>query len=244
MQALTNFYNSTVGKKVIMAITGLMMIGFLIGHMAGNLKIFAGFDSAGISAIDHYALHLRQLGEAIFGYGNFLWIARIGLLAAIVLHFSAAISLIARNKQARSSNYKVKKYNSSTIASLSMAVGGFIILFFVVFHILHFTTGHVHLHGFKEGYVYENLYSAFQHLWVVGLYTVAMLSIGLHLYHGTWSVFQTLGIDSRGWNNSFRAAAKAISVIVTIGFLAVPWSIYLGKLPAPTGQTVQYPSGH
>jgi succinate dehydrogenase / fumarate reductase cytochrome b subunit len=243
MKAIIAFYNSSVGKKVIMAVTGLMMIGFLVGHMAGNLKTFVGYDVAGIHALDAYAHHLRQLGESIFGYGNFLWILRVGLIAMILLHFNAAICLVARNKKARGQGYAKKKNISVTLASTSMAVGGFVILFFVVFHILHFTTGHAHTHGFIEGQVYQNVFRAFQHGWVISVYSVAMIFIGLHLYHGAWSMFQTLGIESRGWNKGLRIFAKSLAIIVTIGFLSVPWSIFAGKMPEPTGTTIEMSKG-
>ena len=238
---ICDFYRSTVGKKIVMALSGLVMVGFVIGHMAGNLKVFAGFDSSGIAALDQYALHLRQIGEEILGYGNFLWIARGGLILAIIAHVASAISLTQRNRKARPQGYAVQKYNSAGLASLSMAIGGCLLLAFIIFHILHFTTGTLHTHGFKEGYVYENVYNAFQHAWVVAIYVIAMSSLGLHLYHGTWSVFQTLGIESKGWNKSLRMLAKTISLIVAIGFMAVPLSFYFGVLPKPTGQTVQYP---
>jgi succinate dehydrogenase / fumarate reductase cytochrome b subunit len=239
-----DFYRSTVGKKVVMAITGLMMIGFVIGHMAGNLKVFLGFDSYGVAALDYYALHLRQIGEELLGYENFLWIARGGLIVALFLHVASAISLAQRNAAARTQGYAVTKYNSASVTSLTMKVGGLIILFFIIFHILHFTTGTLHTHGFKEGFVYENVYNAFQHGWVVAIYIIAMLSVGFHLYHGTWSVFQTLGIDSKGWNCTLRLIAKGVAVVVAVGFMAAPLSFYAGVLPPPTGKSVVYPYGH
>ena len=226
-----------------MAVTGLMMIGFVIAHMAGNLKSFAGFDDAGIQALDHYALHLRQIGEEIFGFGNFLWIARSGLILAVVLHIASAVSLTRRNRAARPQGYAVKHYNSANAASLSMAIGGTILLAFIIFHILHFTTGTLHTYGFKEGFVYSNVYTAFQHGWVAAIYIVAMASLGLHLYHGSWSVFQTLGIESRGWNNAFRTIAKVIAVVVAVGFMSLPVSFYFGFMPAPTDKSVTYPPG-
>ena len=237
---LCSFYKSTVGKKVIMAVTGLMMIGFVIGHMAGNLKAFGGFDSTGIAALDLYAHHLRTIGEELIGFGNFLWIARIGLIVAVVLHISAAISLTCRNKASRPQGYAVKKYSSATFASTTMAVGGTLLLFFIIFHILHFTTGTLHTYGFKEGFVYSNVYNAFQHGWVTALYVVAMISLALHLYHGAWSVFQTLGIESKGWNKALRFMAKGIAVVVAGGFVIVPISFYLGYMPQPSAVSVEH----
>lgn len=221
-----------------------MMVGFVIGHMAGNLKAFGGFDSAGIQALDLYAFHLRQIGEAIFGFGNFLWILRVGLILAVILHVASAISLTKRNLSSRSQGYAVKKYNSATVASLTMSIGGTLLLCFIIFHILHFTTGTLHHYGFKEGFVYANVYNAFQHTWVTALYVVAMIALGLHLYHGAWSVFQTLGIEAKGWNNAIRSGATLLAIVVAIGFISVPVAFYLDAMPVPTPVSVIEPGGH
>lgn len=239
MQAVTRFYQSTVGKKIIMAITGLMMIGFVIGHMLGNLKVFLGFENDGVHALDHYAAHLEQIGEDILGHGNFLWLARIGLILAVVLHVMSAVSLTLRNRQARNNPYAVKKHSSATWASLTMSVGGTVLLGFIIFHILHFTTGTVHTYGFVDGHVYANVYNAFQHGWVCAVYIIAMIALSFHLYHGTWSVFQTLGIESRGWNCGLRTAAKLIAVIVAIGFLSIPVAFLSGKMPQPSNKFLE-----
>lgn len=240
MNLCSRFYRSTVGKKVIMAVTGLVLVGFVIGHMAGNLKAFMGFDAAGVARLDHYAVFLREMGSSVMGYGTFLWLVRAVLFGATVLHVLMAIQLVKINQESRSTSYAVSKYHSATAASRTMAVGGSILLFFIFFHILHFTTGQLHRHGFVEGHVYANVYYAFQSAPMVAAYLIAMAALCLHLYHGTWSVFQTLGIEARGWNACFRSLAKAVAVVVCAGFIAVPLAVYFHQLPPPTNHFIQH----
>lgn len=234
MGALARFYGSTVGKKFVMAVTGLILVGFVVGHMAGNLKLFMGFDSNGVAMLDHYAEMLREIGADFLGRENFLWIVRAALLGTVCLHFLTAFQLVQRNRAGRPQNYVNQRYQSSTLASLTMVIGGIVLLFFIVFHILHFTTGHLHTYGFEHGKVYANVYSAFQHGSLVAIYAIAMMALCLHLYHGTWSVFQTLGIDSKGWNCCLRSFAKALALVVAIGFVLVPFAIYFKFVPSPT----------
>ncbi len=239
MGALCRFYESTVGKKVIMALTGLLLIGFVVGHMAGNLKTFMGFDAEGIAKLDHYAVYLRSIASDVLGHGVFLWITRGVLLGAVFLHILMAVQLTMRNRASRPQQYAGQRYSSATAASRTMSIGGTLLLVFIIFHILHFTTGHAHPHGFVEGHVYANVYNAFQHGSLVALYVVAMCALCLHLYHGTWSVFQTLGIEARGWNSMLRTIAKAVAFVVCVGFISVPIAMYAGMLPPPTGVSVQ-----
>lgn len=238
-QKIVKAYQSTIGKKIIMAITGLMMIGFVISHMLGNLKVFAGFNSLGIAELDIYAIHLQEFGMPLLGHKQFLWIARIGLLGAVILHVITAIQLAALNRESRPLAYQVQKYSSSTIAARMMTIGGLFLLCFIIFHILHFTTGHAHIHGFVEGRVYANVYSAFQHGPLVSIYVVAMVFLLLHLLHGTWSVFQTLGINSTGWNETIRRLAVIVAFGVSVGFVTVPIAMYAGVLPPPSDKFVE-----
>lgn len=221
-----------------MALTGLVLVGFVVGHMAGNLKALFGFDLHGVARLDHYAVYLRQIGETMVGYGNFLWIVRIILLGSLLLHVLMAIQLVQRNQASRAQRYAKEKYSSATLASTTMAIGGSILLFFIFFHILHFTTGSLHYYGFVPGHVYANVYLAFQHGPIVLAYVIAMAALGMHLYHGTWSVFQTLGIEARGWNASLRLLAQGLAVVVSIGFVVVPLAFYFQALPPPTNQFV------
>jgi succinate dehydrogenase / fumarate reductase, cytochrome b subunit len=239
MGALTTFYRSTLGKKVCMAVTGLVMIGFVIGHMAGNLKIFAGFEG-GTAKLDLYAEHLRAIGEEMFGRSGLLWGARLGLIAAVVLHIWSAIQLKRISAAARPVGYAKYTPRGSTFASRTMYWGGLFLALYLVFHILHFTTGTVHFAGFEEGKVYQNVVNAFRSPFMTALYVVAMVFLGLHLYHGTWSAMQTLGLDNPDRNQAFRHLARAVSLVVAVGFALVPIAVFVGLVPQPpAAQTAQ-----
>jgi len=235
MSLIKSFYSSTIGKKMAMAASGLVLVLFVVGHMAGNLKIFAGIDPAsGDYKIDDYGRFLRAMGAEMLGHSGFLWIVRVVLLACLVIHAVSGIQLARLNRTAKPQGYQQKSYRSANAASLTMLYGGLFLLLFVTFHILHFTTGQAHFSGFVEGEVYANVWSAFQNFITAGFYVVAMALLALHLYHGTWSMFQTLGVDTPRWNKGFRAAAKVISLALFIGFSSVPVAIAAGILPAPT----------
>jgi succinate dehydrogenase / fumarate reductase cytochrome b subunit len=237
MGLIRNFYASTIGKKVAMAVSGLVLVLFVLGHMAGNLKIFAGIDPAtGDYKIDDYGRFLRSMGSEMLGHSGVLWIVRVVLLACVLIHAISGIQLARLNRAAKPVGYKTKSYRSANAASLTMIYGGLFLVVFIVFHILHFTTGNLHFAGFVEGEVYANVWSAFQNFLVAGFYVVSMGLLGLHLYHGTWSMFQTLGVDTPRWNQGLRTMAKFIAVALFIGFSAVPVGIAAGLLPAPAVQ--------
>ena len=243
MGLIRDFYGSTVGKKVAMAVSGLVLVLFVIGHMAGNLKIFAGIDpSTGDYKIDDYGVFLRTMGSEMFGKEGVLWIVRIGLLAAVVIHALSGIALARLNRRAKPQGYQVRSYRSANAASLTMLYGGLFLIVFITFHILHFTSGTLHFSGFVHGQVYANVYSAFQNTITAGFYVVAMALLGLHLYHGTWSMFQTLGVDAPRWNNGIRTAAKVVALAMFLGFSSVPVGIAVGALPAPI--ETRAPAGH
>lgn len=240
MHKLLRFYQSTLGKKVVVAVTGLALALFLVGHMAGNLKALAGFGPDGVHKLDHYAHFLRTFGSEMFGHGGFLWIARIGLLLALVLHVVTIIQLQIRNRAARPIDYRGQQYLASTLAARTMLVGGLVLLAFIIFHILHLTLGMIVPEEFQEGQVYANVYMAFSKPVFVFVYAVAMLVIGLHLYHGLWSVFQTLGFDSPERNKSLRMLARTAALGIALGFILVPLVVVSGKLPEPSYKV----SGH
>lgn len=223
-------YRTTIGKKIIVALTGFILVGFVIGHMMGNLKAFMGTDSAGIHKLDHYAHFLREMGESLFGYSTVLWIVRVGLLLAVVLHVVTVIQLSALNRASRPDGYAVVRHNSSTAASRGMFWGGLLLLVFIVFHILHLTTGTVHFDGFVEGKVFANVVRAFQHWYMVAFYAAAMLALCAHLYHGVWSLFQTLGLDNPERNQLIRTGAVVCAFVVAIGFISVPLAVFFGVL--------------
>lgn len=239
MSTLIRFYKSTVGKKIAMALSGLILVGFVISHMLGNLKMFGGLHpDSGRYAIDEYAETLREIASDFLGHETFLWIARAGLLAALIIHVSSAIWLARHNAAAKPVSPNSQKFRSANAASRSMKYGGLFIFAFVIFHILHFTTGTVHTAGFVEGQVYANVWHGFQVWPVTAFYVAAMGFLSLHLFHGAWSMFQTLGVTTPGWNEGLKLAAKLISVGLFVGFTAVPIAASLRLLPQPTSQVV------
>jgi succinate dehydrogenase / fumarate reductase cytochrome b subunit len=238
MGIVKNFYASTIGKKVSMALSGLVLVLFVLGHMAGNLKVFAGIDpSTGDYKIDDYGRFLRSMGSELMGHSGVLWVVRVILLACLAIHAISGIQLARLNRMAKPVGYRTANYRSANAASRTMVYGGLFLLVFVVFHILHFTTGHVHFSGFAEGQVYANLWSSFQNVGTAAFYVVAMWLLSMHLYHGTWSMFQTLGVDTPKWNKGIRTAAKVVAIALFIGFSSVPVSALLGLLPTPTTQS-------
>jgi succinate dehydrogenase / fumarate reductase cytochrome b subunit len=212
-----SFYRSTIGKKVIMAVTGLVMAGFLVLHMAGNLQAFDG-----PTRINGYSAFLH-------GTGELLWLVRVALLVAVVLHIDAAIQLTRIARAARPQDYAERRPQVSTIASRSLLWGGVILAAFIVFHILHMTTGTVHP-SFTPGDVYHNLVAGFR-VWPVAVfYLVAMAALGLHLYHGVWSSARTLGIARPSPHPMHRPVAVVVAVVVAAGFALIPIAVLAGWL--------------
>lgn len=210
------FWDSANGKKAVMAVTGAMMFGFVLLHMAGNLQIFEGPDQ-----FNKYAQLLRTLPEA-------LWAARFVLLAAVAAHTVAAIQLALRNRRARPVAYSKKEAIASTYASRTMYWSGPIVLAFVIYHLLHFTFGVTGVPDFIEGDVYHNVVNGFQNPIIAAWYVVAMLLLCLHLRHGISSMFQTLGISHPRYTPWFKKAAALLAVVIFLGFISVPLSVVLG----------------
>jgi succinate dehydrogenase / fumarate reductase cytochrome b subunit len=213
-----------VGKKVAMAATGAILVLFVLGHMAGNLKAYQG-----AAKFNAYAEFLRDFGAPIFGHGQLLWLARAALLAAVLVHIIAALQLSRRSRLARPVGYKKTPHEELTYASRTMRWGGVIILLFVVYHILHLTTGTAHA-SFVAGDAYRNLVVGFQAWPVSAAYMVAMVALGLHLYHGVWSGFQTLGWDNPRYVPYRRSIAAAIALVVVIGNMSFPIAVLTGVL--------------
>ncbi len=224
MWALT-LYRSTIGKKVIMAVTGLMLVGFVIAHMAGNLQMFAGS-----ARMNGYAAFLQSTGEL-------LWIARLGLLAATVLHVVMAWQLTRIKQAARPIDYTTRAPQVSTLASRTMRWGGLLLLVFIVFHILHFTTGTVFpatsavgANPYSHIDVYGNVVGAFRNPLVSAFYVVSMLFLLLHLFHGAWSSVRTLGLARPSRHPLHRRISTVIAVAVWLGFTAIPVAVLLGRI--------------
>ena len=222
---------TAISKKFGVAITGIVLYGFVLVHMIGNLKAFKGIDPVtGKQSLDLYAEWLREMGAPMLGHGEALWITRFVLLGAILMHLYLVISLALQNKAARPVPYAVHRYGSSTAASRTMLVSGSAIAIFIVYHILHLTLGWVHSGGFVEGAVYSNVVLAFKAPATAAIYAVAVSLLGFHLYHGVWSLFQTFGLANSRWNSKFRLLATASAFIIAVGFAAVPLSVLFGVL--------------
>lgn len=224
MSALAKLFGSSIGQKAVMAVTGLVLALFVLGHMAGNLQAFLPSVPGEPHALDTYGVFLRELL-----HGGGLWIARLGLLAATALHVWAFVSLTRRNQAARPEGYRVAAYQESTFASRSMRLTGPLLALFIVYHLLHMTTGTVHP-SFEEGAVYRNLVSGLSVAWVAVFYLVAMACLAFHLFHGAWSLLQTLGASHPRWDASRRRFAAAFTAVVVAGFAVVPLAVLLGLL--------------
>jgi len=229
MKRVLYLYQSSVGKKVVMALSGLFVVAWLMGHMTGNLKVFLGRDDTGDYAINHYAEFLREMGAPILPETAGLWLVRGLLLGAILIHIVAAGQVVRQSLAARKHANLKQESLSFSYASRTMRWGGVILLLYIVYHILHLTTGSVHP-DFVEGDPYTNLIVGFQNPLVVGFYLVANAALGLHLYHGLWSVSQTLGLSHPRYNHLRRPIAGGLTGILIGGFISVPLAVLFGLL--------------
>ena len=229
MRRVFTLYGSSVGKKTTMALSGLVIVGWLFGHMTGNLKAFLGTNEAGLHHIDEYAEFLRTMGEPVLPEGVALWGIRLLMLALISVHIISATQLYLQSRAARTTGYTKMESLSFTYASRTMRWGGVIILLYIVYHLLHMTVGSVHP-DFEAGAVYRNLVTGFRSPLVVGAYTVATFALGLHLYHGLWSIFQTLGASHPRYDDVRRPLAAVLTLVIVGGFLSVPFAVLLGFL--------------
>jgi succinate dehydrogenase cytochrome b subunit len=214
---------TTIAMKLVMAVSGALFVLYVTAHMYGNLKAFGGQ-----KAFDEYSEHLRTLGEPILPYSGFLWVLRILLIVALVAHVYAAFYLWSRAQGARTTRYAVKKAAAATLSARFMRWGGVALLLFIVFHLLQFTTNTIRANGdFPSPYL--RVVAGFQVWWVVLIYVLAMVALGMHLRHGIWSASQTLG-----WTSSARARLTAntlaivVATVVVVGFLLPPLAILVG----------------
>jgi succinate dehydrogenase / fumarate reductase, cytochrome b subunit len=216
-------WRSSIGKKAVMAVTGLIMVLFLLVHMLGNLKIFFGPHD-----FDGYAAWLRTIGEPVLHGAWFLWIQRAVLLVALVLHITCAVQLSKRDLAARPTRYAHGQRPQATFATRTMRWGGVIIAVFLVWHILDLTAG-VTNPDFDKGSPYHNVVADFQVWWINVIYFVGVIAIGLHIHHGFWSATRTLGLSRRpGRDAAVRAVGSTMAVAITLGFLAVPIGVMTG----------------
>lgn len=221
----TRSRGSTIVLKLLMAVTGLVFIGYVLLHMYGNLKVFGGQES-----FDGYAEHLREFGEPILPYAGLLWILRVVLLVSLLVHAFCAYTLWARAHRARGQQYVVNRRVAATLSSKTMRWGGTALLLFVVFHILHFTTRTITPGGDSDS-PYQRLVNGFapENWWVSVIYLLAMAALAMHLRHGTWSAAQTLGLTNTAQARRLaNLAGYTLAVVIAGGFAIVPLSVLVG----------------
>jgi succinate dehydrogenase / fumarate reductase cytochrome b subunit len=232
MTGVLTLYRTSIGKKVVMAVTGLILLGYVFVHMIGNLKIYQGAEH-----LNAYAGFLREVGAPVFSYEQILWIVRVVLLAAVVLHIVAAVQLTRQDWAGRPVRYSRKQNVQASYASFTMRWGGLVIALFVIYHVLHLTLGVVGYPGDQFRHpdpggafqTYSNVVNGFK-AWPVSIfYILAMCALGFHIYHGTWSLVQTLGLTSRH-NTIIRWFAAALALAIVIGNISIPISVLAGIL--------------
>jgi succinate dehydrogenase / fumarate reductase cytochrome b subunit len=227
MNFVGRFWRSQLGKKIVMAVTGLIGVAFVLGHMLGNLQAFEGAEK--INAYGRFLHHT---------VGTELWLVRLVLLAAVILHVVAATQLTAQARASRPQPYHRRESQVSTLASRTMRWGGVLLLVFIVLHVLHFTVrafpGYDATEPLGGVDVYANLLRAFHNpLWTL-FYVVSMVFLGLHLYHGFWSSFRTLGAAKPSRAPMHRTAALVIALVIWAGFTVVPLGVFFGVVHEPS----------
>ena len=215
LMRVARFYESTIGKKAVMALTGLVLFGFLIAHMLGNLQIFLG-----PAVMNHYA-------ETLHGNPALLWTVRTVLLISVVLHIWSSVQLSLLKKDARPIAYVKYKPLQSSWASRTMMLSGPIIAAFVLFHLLHLTTGTIHPQ-FVPLHAYENLVNGFLVVPFALVYIAVMVFIGFHLSHGPWSMFQSVGFSHPRYTPVIRRLAAVVAWVLIAGFISVPVAVLAG----------------
>lgn len=211
------FLVTSVGLKYVMAASGLVLVGFVVVHFLGNALVYVGPE-----ALNAYSALLHASAEL-------LWLARIVLLTAIVAHIGAALKLAGKNTSARPRRYKKKRDHVTNYAARTMIWSGPILLGFILFHLAHLTLGVApgnYEHSTTD--VYANVVRGFSIPWVSGLYIVSMLALGNHLFHGAWSMFQSLGMNHPTYNEKLMRLALGITVLVTLGNISIPLAVLLG----------------
>jgi succinate dehydrogenase / fumarate reductase cytochrome b subunit len=216
------FYRSAIGKKAVMAVSGVFLFGWIFLHMLGNMKLYLGPEH-----MNEYAKWLRVMGSPVMPNSGLLWLVRVALVVAVWLHIQAATELTLMNRRARPIPYNARDYVAATYAARTMRWGGVIILLFVIYHLLHLTFGVVHP-SFIENDPYHNVVAGFQVWWVSAFYIIANLALGLHLYHGLWSMFNSVGLNHPTVNRWRRYFATAFALVITLGNVSFPIAVLVG----------------
>jgi succinate dehydrogenase / fumarate reductase cytochrome b subunit len=222
---LIDFYSTAVGKKYAMAITGIIGIGFVIGHMVGNLKVYLGVvneNGQDVYDVDVYGEYLRDILVPILPRTYFLWILRLMLIGALILHVHAAYTLTIMNRKARPVKYQsARDYQVANFASRTMRWTGIIVVLFLFWHLADLTWGWFNP-GFERGEVYRNLDASLSRIPVALLYIVANIALGIHLFHGTWSLFQSMGWNNPRFNQWRKSLAAGVATIIVVGNVSFP----------------------
>ena len=228
---VVDFYSTAVGKKYVMAITGIIGIGFVVVHMIGNLKAYLGVITEGderVYDIDVYGEFLREILVPILPRTYFLWILRLLLIGAVLLHIHAAYTLTVMNRKARPVKYQTARdYQIANFASRSMRWTGIIVALFILWHLADLTWGLTNP-DFSRGDVYRNIDASLSRIPVAALYIVANIALGIHLFHGTWSLFQSMGWNNPRFNAWRRMLATGIATIVVVGNVSFPIAVLAG----------------
>jgi succinate dehydrogenase / fumarate reductase, cytochrome b subunit len=218
--------HTSIALKMLMAVSGLLFLVFVLLHMYGNLKAFAGHD-----AYNDYAEHLRTLGEPMLPYSGFLWVLRVALIVALVVHVWAAWKLTLRARRARPVRYRVKRNSASTFSSRVMRWGGLALLLFVIWHLINFTIGKINVTGGPRGDPYNLLVDSFSTWWLTVIYLLAMAALAMHLLHGVWSAAQTLGVTNNApARRNAKVGGAVAAVVIAGGFALVPIFILAGVI--------------
>jgi succinate dehydrogenase / fumarate reductase cytochrome b subunit len=220
MQTVVTLFDTTVGKKAALAVSGLVLFGFVLQHMVGNLQVFLGPE-----AFNSYAATLKSMPALV-------WSARSVLLLSLLVHVWLMVDLYARSIRARGGSYARSKHRRTSYASATMKYTGPLLLLFIVFHIAHFTAPGLTLGDapFTPTDVYTNFVSSFRVPWVTAVYCVANVLLGMHLYHGAWSLLQTLGFDHPRYHRARNGIARAIALLITAGNVVMPIAVLFGVI--------------
>ena len=224
MPGASRLVSTLVGKKILMAATGVILFLFVVGHLLGNLKVFQGAEH-----FNAYSEGLRTFGAPFFGRGQLLWLVRIALLASVLVHLWAALETTLASWAARPIPYRTFEAVETTYAARTMRLGGVLILLYVVYHLLDLTFGPLNPH-FVPGDAYHNLVASLQRWPVSVVYAVGVIAVGLHIYHGTWSALQTFGLHRSPVDRWRRTVAAGIALVITAGYLAIPAAVLAGMV--------------
>jgi succinate dehydrogenase / fumarate reductase cytochrome b subunit len=207
------FYQATIGKKAVMAVTGVILFGFVVGHLIGNLQVFAGREM-----LDAYGAFLHHSTHGL------IWVFRLVLLASVIAHIVASIQLTMTKMEARPISYVKTDYSHSSYASRTMMWSGPIVAAFIIFHLMDLTWGNVNP-AFQEGHVYDNLIASFSRWPVAVAYIIALTLLCTHLYHGIYSMFQSLGISHPKYTPAIQRIAKLASFLIWAGYVSIPVAV-------------------